>query len=466
MSKPLGSIRSTLLSWILWPLLLLTLVLALVLYQLVLINANHAFDRALLGAALAIADRVVIEGEEVVVDLPYVALEMLSATAKERVYYRIEKANGDVITGYEDLPQAKKQPWIQSPMDGEWFYDTAFIGQPVRVAVISRTALGGRHSERFFVYIAETTNSRQDMATRSLIIFASGAALLLLLVLAMVFYSLHRGLSPLRSFSSALGRRTASDLHPLTTPVPKELVPVEHAINQLLLRIEGYQSEQQRFVNDASHQLRTPLATLKTQLSLAQRSCNEAMPKQQIEKAQQTLERSIRLTQQLLSHARAWDNQNWQIVALNPLVAALCREWVPNAMSKHIDLGFEDADTALYTHGDGLLLQEALRNLIENALHHGRPSMQVTVRLYSDKQRVMISVKDDGPGIDPHHQSRIFDRFFRPPGAHASGSGLGLAIVQKIAKLHSGTVDCVPSQRGAHFLLTLPLVTRPEALSN
>ena len=159
------------------PLLLLTCLIAAGLYWFSVANANRAFDRALLGASLAISDRVVVDGDELLVDLPYVALEMLSATAEERVYYRVSDRVGQPVTGYEQLPEPSKRPWLDSREDTEWFYDTEYLQQSVRVAVISRVALGGSEPTRFLVYVAETDNGRKALALRLLLVFGLGMAL-------------------------------------------------------------------------------------------------------------------------------------------------------------------------------------------------------------------------------------------------------------------------------------------------
>jgi len=257
------------------PLLLLSCLIAAVLYWFSVANANRAFDRALLGASLAISDRVVVDAEGLLVDLPYVALEMLSATAEERVYYRVSDAVGQPVTGYEQLPEPT---------------------QSVRVAVISRVALGGSEPTRFLVYVAETDNSRRVLAFRLLLVFGLGMALLAVFVMALVWFSVRRGLAPLAEFSLALQRRTAGDLHPMDFPVPAELEPVEQSINQLLRRLSRNQLELKRFVEDASHQLRTPLAALKAQLSLADAKDAPPQVRQDLRQAQRTLDRSIRLS--------------------------------------------------------------------------------------------------------------------------------------------------------------------------
>ncbi|MGB0867192.1 MAG: sensor histidine kinase [Granulosicoccaceae bacterium] len=436
-AKPV-SIHRRLLVRLSIPLLFLSCLIATVLYWFSVANANRAFDRALLGASLAIADRVVMEGEELLVDLPYVALEMLSATAEERVYYRVSDRSGKPVTGYEELPEPGSRPWLNSTEDAEWFYNTRYLQQSVRVAVISRVALGGATPTRFLVYVAETDNNRRDLALRLLLVFGSGMALLAVVVMLLVWVSLRRGLAPLAKFSRALQARTAADLHPLDLPVPVELEPVEASINQLLRRLSRHQLEQKRFVEDASHQLRTPLAALKAQLSLADSPQAPVQVREELQQAQRTLDRSIRLSQQLLSHARAVDTGQLREIDLDPLVADVCREWVPIALKHQMDLGYQAPQQAVPILGDEILLQEMLRNLIENAVLYGEAGMMINVSLNRRADGAELLVADTGAPIETTQRERLFDRFYRPAGSGGSGSGLGLAIVRNIAHLHGG----------------------------
>ncbi len=449
------SIHRRLLVQLSLPLLLLCCLIASGLYWFSVANANRAFDRALLGASLAIADRVVVDGEELLVDLPYVALEMLSATAEERVYYRVSDRDGGPVTGYEDLPEPTLKPWLGSSSDAEWFYDTDYLQQSVRVAVISRVALGGLEPRRFLVYVAETDNGRRELAWRLLLVFGLGMVLLAALVMALVWFSLHRGLAPLADFSRSLQRRSAEDLHALDLPVPQELEPVEQAINQLLRRLSRHQLEQKRFVEDASHQLRTPLAALKAQLSLAQGAQGPEQVQDDLCQAQLTLDRSIRLSQQLLSHARAVDTGRLQYVDMDQLVSGVCREWVPLALRKQMDLGYQPPLQAARIVGDELLLQEMLRNLIENAVLYGVAGMQINVALWTQEGGVLLRVADTGPAIPAQQVERVFDRFYRPVDSGGSGSGLGLAIVRNIAQLHGGDAQLYSSAVGNHFEVRL-----------
>jgi len=450
-----GSIHRQLLLRLSIPLLFLSLMIAAGLYWFSVANANTAFDRALLGASLAISDRVVVDGDELLVDLPYVALEMLSATAEERVYYRVSDFEGSPVTGYEQLPEPAKRPWLNSNQDAEWFYDTEYLQQSVRVAVISRVALGGSVPRRFLVYVAETDNSRKELAWRLLLVFGSGMALLAVLVMALVWYSVYRGLAALSELSRSLQQRTADDLQPLALSLPSELLPVQQSVNQLLRRLSRNQLELKRFVEDASHQLRTPLAALKAQLSLAESQQSAAQVRDDLRQAQRTLDRSIRLSQQLLSHARAVDTGRLQQLDLDALVAGVCREWVPVALQHNMDLGYQEPAQPLSIMGDELLLQEMLRNLIENAVLYGTSGMQINVGLWQQGNGALLRVADTGTAIAEDQRDRLFDRFYRPVSSSGSGSGLGLAIVQNIAQLHGGDAQLHVSEQGNHFEVTL-----------
>lgn len=438
------SLRNRLLLWLLVPLFLLSLLVLGEEYQRARSSANLAYDRVLLGSALAIAERVVLDDDRLVVDVPYVALEMLTSAADDRVFYRILGPDEEFITGYRDLPSIPDE--FRPLGDAPLFYDAQYRGDAIRVGSVTRFASNGRLSLQYTVQVAETVRARAALAQRFLIGAGLRQAALMIVVGLIVWFGVGRGLAPLKGLEAALGRRSSSDLRPIHHEVPAEIRQIVAAINSLLARLAASIEAQRRFIANASHQLRTPLAALKTQTELALSESDPNERSRALGHLQGTIRHTARLVQQLLSLARVEPDGGTRAerapVDLAALAAVVTGEFVPTAVRCGIDLGLErapDTPRDLTVAGDPLLLEELLRNLLENALTYCPAGSRVTVRLEAKG----LAVEDTGPGLSETQYDAVFERFYRPPGSPGEGSGLGLAIVREIAEQHGGTIELV-----------------------
>jgi len=240
------------------------------------------------------------------------------------------------------------------------------------------------------------------------------------------------------------------------------------AINDLLARLDRSIGAQKHFLADAAHQLKTPLAGLRTQAELAQREIDagerdpQALKKslQQIARASQ---RAARMVNQLLAMARAEDASQAlqrQPVNLARLAAEAVHDFVPRALEKRIDLGYEGPETTrrgaagLSVSGQPVLLRELIRNLVDNALQYTPEGGTVTVRAVDDPfgQVVVVQVEDSGPGIPAAERDKVFQPFYRSLGTNVDGSGLGLAIVRQVAQAHGGTVVAERAEGGGTIM--------------
>ncbi len=412
-------------------------------------TAQGLSDRVLEGSALAIAERVTVdEGGGLEVDIPFAALEMLASAAEDQVFYRVDAPAGTFLTGYEALA-------VLDPGEyGIAFADGLFGAVPIRSATLVRQISTGAESVAFTVTVAESTLARSALARQILIRSALRILVLIGCIVAIVWGAVTLAFRPLDRLGAAIAERTPDDLRPLQALVPLEAAPLAGAINSFMARLEGAVAALRHFTGNASHQLRTPLATLRTQLALARRAGDRAQADAALDKADAALVRAERVLAQLLALARV--DAAATGLALVPVdMAALAREVtgeaLPAAAEAGIDLGYEGAAQAEVL-ADPVLAAELLRNLVDNALRYAGPGAVVTVRVKGDGDAVLLEVEDDGPGMPPDRLAALQtaaepQRMATAPVA-AGGSGLGLAIVAEIAALFGAACHFAPGAGG------------------
>jgi two-component system sensor histidine kinase TctE len=279
--------------------------------------------------------------------------------------------------------------------------------------------------------------------------FQTGVILpqMLIIVLAtlIVWFGIGKSLEPLKRLQKAVSQRSHLDLSPVSGDgMPAEVQPLIHAINDLMARLSTVLDMQNRFIADAAHQLRTPLAGLKAQIDLALRQNDPETALHTLRNLHVSTERMTRLVNQLLALARnepmAEGALHWTRLDLVQLASQITTEWVPRALARHIDLGFDAPPISVFMQGDSARLKDLLDNLIDNAVRYTQPGGQITVTVSSRQGHAQLSVTDNGPGIPPEQRERVFERFYSVLGHGAEGSGLGLAIVAEIARTHAAEV--------------------------
>lgn len=408
-------------------------------------TARGLSDRVLEGSALAIAERVTVdEGGGLEVDIPFAALEMLASAAEDQVFYRVDAPAGRFLTGYEALALVPLEE------EGIGFADGRFGEVPIRSATLLRRVSTGSESVPFTVTVAESTLARSELARTILIRSALRILALMLCTIALVWIAVTLAFRPLDRLGAAIAERTPDDLRPIREAVPLEAAPLAGAVNSFMGRLEDAVAALRHFTGNASHQLRTPLATLRTQLALARRAGDRAQGEAALDKAEAALVRAERVLAQLLALARV--DAAATGLALGPVdLAGLARdlaaESLAQADAKGIDLGYEGPDRA-EALAEPVLAAELLRNLLDNALTYAGRGAVVTVRVRTSPEAdaaVVMEVEDNGPGL-PQDQLEALrggaspQRMSLKAGAsHAGGSGLGLAIVAEIADLFGAT---------------------------
>ena len=451
-----ATLRRQLLLALLAPIVLITLISSVISYYYAFNFATLAYDYSLFDSALDISRQVhTIEGR-VRVDLPRAALDMLESGGRDRIYYAVSDAKGEWVAGHRELPL----PAEKAPPGKPVYYDGNYRGSPVRVAALTSTVAGAPGQNLVLILVAETLNKRHILANEILLGMLWPELLLIALVGVLIWYGVERGLRPLAALQREISNRSHRDLSPLAEHnVPGEVRALVHAVNALLARLNEAMSAQQRFIADAAHQLRTPLAGLKTQTELALRQQDPGEVRHALQHLNTATGRTTHLVNQLLLLARAEPSAN-RAIALHALhLGDLARDtttaWVPRAIERNIDLGFDEAPAAAGIEGDTLLIREMLGNLLDNAIRYTQPGGQITVRVAATRDKVELSVEDNGPGIPPEERERVFERFHRVLGSGAEGCGLGLAIVREIAHSHAAETRLGPGAGGKGTLVTV-----------
>ena len=462
--KEQRSLFGEILDWMLAPLLLLWPMSVVLTWLVAQGIANKPFDRQLGEMARVLSQQVTVQDAgggtlpSASFALPASAAELLHTDETDTLYYQVLGLDGQYLSGDRALPMPNDEERAAAGVVR--FRDDEINREPVRIAYVRIGLPGGTAGgiEPPIVQVAETLGKRSRLATEIIKGVMLPQFVILPLAVLLVWLALARGIAPLNELQQRIRRRESHDLSPIDErDAPEAVSPLVRAINDLLTRLDRSIGTQKHFLADAAHQLKTPLAGLRTQAELAQREIDagerdpQALKKslQQIARASQ---RAARMVNQLLAMARAEDASQAlqrQPVNLARLAAETVRDFVPRALEKRIDLGYEGADSGaakgpagLSISGQPVLLRELIRNLVDNALQYTPEGGTVTVRVVDDPfgQVVVVQVEDSGPGIPAAERDKVFQPFYRSLGTNVDGSGLGLAIVREIAQQHDAEI--------------------------
>jgi len=434
-------LRTQLFTWLLVPLLALLLVDAFISYGVALRFAQRAYDRTLVEIAREVGLHVHVVSGAPTLDMPDPARRILLEDANDTIYFQLADEGGYSFAGRDiATPPAGTVP----DRNGNVFYDSVIDRTNVRVVEVHLDARSGANMAGAVVRVAETREKRDDLAREILASVVLPQILLIILASGLVWFGVLRGLAPLDHLQRAIALRSHRDRSPIEEAgVPGEVKPIVGSINALLGRLDNVLTLQSRFIADAAHQLKTPVAGLKAQVELMLRESDPAALREVSGRLYVAVERLSRLVSQLLSLARnepdAIRAVVLQPVDLNVLAFEVATMWVPQALKQNIDLGFEGYDQPLIINGDAGRLRELFDNLLDNAIRYSRQGGVVTVRV-SASPHPAVSISDDGPSIPENERPRVFERFHRLLGATSEGSGLGLAIAREIAELHSAEI--------------------------
>jgi two-component system sensor histidine kinase TctE len=470
------SLRRQLLLGLLVPVLGIVALGASLLYAFALEAANTAYDRTLLASAKAIGEQLQVQGDgpqaQLAATLPYSALEAFEADNRSRLYYRVNGFGGEMVSGFQDLPPPR--PAGDTPNTFAalvHFYDERFRGEPVRMAVLLQPVAGPEGHGMATIQVAETLQLRESLARSLLLRTLSQQAVLIVVIALVVAYVVQRATRPVRELGEHVRGRAETDLSPLpeamTASAPRELLPLVEATNGVMARLAHLLEHQKRFVRDASHQLRTPLAVLKVQVQSARRGDVDAATA--LSEIDHTVTRATELANQLLALAKVEQLRQQGDAPLldwGAVVRAVALDLSALVAESQLDFDLEVATGVASVRGHEWALREVTRNLLHNAIKHSPRGARLAVRLEVDAGEARLTVADDGPGIPEDVRQRLFEPF--AAGGPQAGSGLGLAICREIVATLEGSIsltnrDLGGRVRGLDATVRLPLARREGA---
>lgn len=464
------SLRRYLLLGILVPVGVFVVINTVSLYTQALSAVNTAYDRTLLASAKSIAEILDVKGydeaAQLRVTVPYAALEAFEADNQSRMFYRVSTLKGEMVSGFAELPV-----WHgRIPDRGAYaalvdFYDDTFRGMPVRVAVLLQPVASANGRGMAVVQVAETLELREGLTRRILFDTLWRQAVLVGVIALVAAVVVQRATRPVRQLSAELKARPEGDLTAIEAPgAPRELLPLVDATNQVMQRLSHLLEHQKRFVRDASHQLRTPLAVLKAQVQSALRG--DVDPRQALEEINGTVDRATQLANQMLALAKV--EQLRQQADEGPtdladVARAVALDISPLIAERDIDFEISTVPAAVRAHA--WMLRELIRNLLHNAIRHSPEGAPLAVRIVADARHAALTVSDSGPGITAELRARLFQPF--SAGDVRSGSGLGLAICNEIVAALGGSISLDNREEhgrvaGLDATVRLPLAQNPS----
>jgi two-component system sensor histidine kinase TctE len=463
---PRSSLRAQLSAWLLVPLALIVAANAWLSYRNAAETATVVHDRLLIGSARVIAEAVRYEDGAFQVEIPPAALELFQSASHDLVYYRIVAPSGLLLSGYAELPTPPHPVNVEETV----FFDSSFRGEPVRVVAFGQPVFAARADRPLLIEVAQTLRARGALAQQIWAQSLRQQLLIFPLVVLFVLVGLRRGLAPLLRLRGTVQSRRPGSLEPLDAAgVPAELAPLVNALNDYVRRLDDHMSAHGRFIANASHQLRTPLTLLNTQVAYAL-SSSDPVEKQEAEQAiQRSVRYAVRVANQLLMLSAAESGVGHpprkSDVDLVQVVRQVLEELAAFAEAKSIDLGFEPHDGSAVVLATPSMLHELVANLVDNAIRYTPRGGRVTAEALTGDGVVVLRIEDNGPGIPPEERERVFERFYRLREDRSDGCGLGLAIVREIAAASEGRValSAPPSGTGLVVTVTFPVGQTPAA---
>lgn len=400
--------------------------------------AEDAYDRLLVGAAEQIRETLRIEDGAITTDIPVSAFVALSLSRQERVFYRVVGPAGETLTGYDDLPASPKG----QAAAGDAVWDATYRKVQVRIATLRQFMAAAPEPGWATVVVAHTTGSRnalaRDLTLRALLLLG----IMSVLALAGVAAAVRFALSPLHRISAALAARQPNELTPLEVQAPPEIAGLVAAINRFIERLSDRMEDLRHIIDDAAHQIRTPVTALSAQVDLLKSETSPERRQRQIERIAARTQQIGRLANQLLSQtlvshrARSVTPER---LDLREVLKQAAADAVPAALDRDIAVNFNLPPEPVLIEGDPVTLREALRNIIDNAIRHGARS-RLSLSVMAEAHAVTVEIADDGLGIPEEHWPMVTRRFWRAPDA-GEGFGLGLAIAADVARAHGAQLS-------------------------
>lgn len=446
MQRTQVSLRKKILSWFMPLMLLLIIADSTILHRLAVNALGKELDFELYDSVDDISDYLKVSG------LDAQKFEVLENASRillnddvDKVVYTVTNENGTLLSGSKDLLE-KSEHKISTTNSKPYSFFTKINNEKFRVVRAKFTIGNESNPQNITIQVAATLNRRNAIADKIFIGIFVPQLILILISFLIISISLKKGLVPLNDLQEEVSKRSEKNLSPIDLPnIPEEIFLVAKSVNNLMERLKNQISVQNRFIADAAHQLRTPLAGAQAQLELAGIKGHPEILKSVLPKVNQSLNRLLHIVNQLLilakSEAEATAMIKMSQLDLNLMARDVAFEMATTAIQKNIDLGFESSATPAFIKGNAERLKELLFNLLDNAIRYTQNGGKVTVSIELTETKVKLKVSDNGPGVIEFERDRIFERFHRIIGSDQEGSGLGLAIVKDIADLHGADIN-------------------------
>lgn len=441
------SLRVHLVAWVVIPLLIVAAVNLWTSWQAAESMANLVTNRTLTASALAIAEATHATHDTIDAIVPPVAIEMFSTGHGDRVYYSVATSGEKLLTGYPDLPDPPKLEGLD-PV----FFAGRYRDQPLHLVALRQPVAATANQPQSIDVVVGVTLAGHSAIIRDLWMHNARQQLVLIaFAAALSLLGLRRGLRPLMKLRDEV-RREGRNLDPLDPAVVQtELRPLVVALNQYMERVRNQMAAQRRFIQNAAHQLRTPIATLTMQASYAERTSISSERAEALNSLKQSAMRLARLVSQLLTLSRAEPGSRrprFDLVNLSDDGRHVLESLAAMALNAKIDLGLDIRAQDANVTGDGTMLREMIVNLVENALIYTPKGGRVTLSVDKSDASVIVKVEDNGPGIAKAERNHVFERFYRIESNENEGSGLGLAIVREVIDGAGGSISLTETEGG------------------
>ena len=442
--NPAYSIRSQLLKWLLLPMLILLLLDSSVLYRYANKLMQDSLDTELVSTTSEITEFLEENSKSKITDLDEDTKQDLLKNPTDKTYYSVQNSVGEVLIGEPQLRQKN----IHHPLDSKTkpiFYYSELYQQKVRVALVTANITVAGEKLNLHIQVAETLNKRMQLREKILVWILVPQIILIIAASLLVWVGIKKSLKPLVIIDNELARRSAQDLKPiLLNSVPAEVIKLVNSLNGLIDKLNQAINSQNRFIADAAHQLRTPLAGIRAQIELSNKAQNLPEIKDRLSKVSLSTERLIHLANQLLMLAKNQAEASYTIsfkeVDLVAFVKNIILDFESHADNKSIELNYLGLDSPTMVVCEAAKLNDLINNLLDNAIRYTPNLGKVVAGVTIEDNHVCLNVQDNGAGIVKSEQEDVFKRFYRSDENLEFGTGLGLAIVKEIANLHDATI--------------------------
>ncbi len=454
MSLLRNSLRARLLTLILLPLIVVSLLVIFWRYQAAKGTAEEIFDRSLVMLTFAISRDVALSSGD---SLSSTTANLFSEASGGKVFYHVYGPDGSFITGYSSPPVGDiKKPL---PENNPTLFDATHLGAPVRVVRLAEKANIEGISGRSVITVWQKLSLRDNFARKLALRSAGLVSMLVLTVAGLVWFGIRYGLKPLYELEDAIQKRSADDLSPIVRQVPKETKRIVWRLNHLFQDLTESHAARERLISNAAHQLRNPIAGIHAMAEATLSAETLAETRARIQELVTETRRTGRLTEQLLSLEKLDGRKSkLEVIDLGMLITEVGTRNANRILSKNIEFTVVTGNAPVWARGDYFLLSEALQNLLDNAVAHGGTQISYILieTYYTSNDLAVLAVENDGASISAGNATRIFERFVQLDHKQGSGqgSGLGLAIVAQIANVNDGQVELV-CKKPTRFCLSL-----------